>query len=54
VIGTAAAFLTLTFSAAKPPDPAKIAVVSAIVALGYAVVGTLFTHWLPEPKEPEA
>jgi MFS family permease len=53
VIGTAAAFLTLTFSAAKPPDPAKIAVVSAIVAVGYAVVGAIFTRWLPEPKEPE-
>jgi hypothetical protein len=53
VIGTAAAFLTITFSASKPPDPAKIATVSAIVALCYALVGAALTQWLPEPKESE-
>ncbi|NDC54461.1 MAG: MFS transporter [Planctomycetia bacterium] len=49
VLGTAAAWLTLTFSAATPPDPVRIAVVGAIVAGLYALVGTLLTHWLPEP-----
>ena len=51
VIGTAAAWLTLTFSASTPPDPAKIAVVGAMVAGGYLLVGVILTHWLPEPRE---
>lgn len=49
VLGTAAAWLTITFSEAKPPDPAKIATVSAIVAGCYAIVGFLLTSFLPEP-----
>lgn len=49
VIGTAAAFLTITFSESKPPNPAKIALVGAAVAGAYALVGTLLTYWLPEP-----
>jgi len=49
IIGTLAAFLTLTFSAATPPDPVKIAVVGAAVAGIYALVGTILTQWLPEP-----
>ena len=49
VLGTAAAWLTLTFSAATPPDPVRIAVVGACVAGLYALVGTILTHWLPEP-----
>ncbi len=49
IIGTLAAFLTLTFSAATPPDPVKIAVVGATVAGIYALVGTILTQWLPEP-----
>lgn len=49
VIGTAAAWLTITFSAAKPPDPSKIALVAALVAGAYAVVGFIFTWLLPEP-----
>lgn len=56
VLGTAAAFLTLTFSASsggKPPNPANMAVVGAIVAGSYALIGTILTQWLPEPK-PEA
>jgi hypothetical protein len=53
VIGTAAAWLTLTFAESRPPDPAKIAVVGAIVAGTYALVGTILTHWLPEPA-PDA
>ena len=49
VLGTAAAWLTLTFAAATPPDPVRIAVVGAAVAGGYALVGAILTHWLPEP-----
>ena len=49
VLGTAAAWLTLTFAAATPPNPLRIAVVGACVAGGYALVGAILTHWLPEP-----
>ena len=51
VIGTAAAWITLTLSAATPPSPAKIAVVGACVAGAYILIGTILTQWLPEPKE---
>ncbi|MFN0198767.1 MAG: MFS transporter [Planctomycetaceae bacterium] len=50
VLGTAAAWLTITFSEATPPDPGKIAIVGAIVAGSYALVGAILTMWLPEPK----
>ena len=53
VIGTAAAWFTLTFSESRPPDPAKIAIVGAIVAGTYALVGAIATQWLPEPP-PDA
>ena len=49
VLGTAAAWLTLTFSAATPPDPLRIALVGACVAGGYALLGAILTRWLPEP-----
>jgi MFS family permease len=51
VLGTAAAWFTITLSESKPPDPAKIAVVGACVAGAYALMGALLTHWLPEPKQ---
>lgn len=50
VLGTAAAWLTLTFSKAVPPDPVKIALVGAAVAGAYALVGAILTSWLPEPS----
>ena len=50
VLGTAAAWLTLTFSAATPPDPVRIALVGAGVAGAYALVGAILTQWLPEPE----
>jgi len=50
VLGTAAAWITLTLAAATPPNPAKIALVGACVAGGYTLVGAILTHWLPEPK----
>ncbi len=53
VLGTAAAWLTITLSASRPPDPVKIAVVGAGVAAVYALIGVLLTRWLPEPKEVE-
>ncbi len=49
VIGTAAAWFTITFSQSTPPDPTKIAVVGAIVAGCYALLGVILTQWLPEP-----
>jgi MFS family permease len=54
ILGTAAAWLTLTFSAAKPPDPGKMAMVGAIVAGGYALIGTILCFFLPEPQETMA
>lgn len=50
VIGTFAAFLTLSLSESVPPDPAKIAVVGAFVAGGYALVGAVLSFFLPEPS----
>lgn len=53
VLGTAAAWITLTLSAATPPSPARIAVVSACVAGAYVLIGAILTQWLPEPKQDE-
>ena len=50
VLGTAAAWLTITLAAATPPDPVRIALVGAGVAGGYALLGAILTHWLPEPE----
>ena len=50
VIGTAAAWFTLTFSESRPPDPARRSrIVGAIVAGLYALIGAVLTQWLPEP-----
>ena len=51
VLGTAAAFITITLSESKPPDPAKIALMGAYVAGTYALVGAILTQWLPEPPK---
>ena len=51
VLGTAAAWITLTLSASTPPDPARIARVGAFVALAYVLVGAILTAWLPEPHD---
>lgn len=53
VLGTAAAWITLTLSASDRPDPARVALVGACVAGGYALVGAILTQFLPEPK-PES
>ncbi len=53
ILGTAAAWLTLTFSASKPPDPTKIALVGGIVAGGYCLVGFLLSFVLKEPSTKE-
>jgi len=51
ILGTLAAFLTITFSASKPPDPGRIALAGAAVAGGYAILGLILSWMLPEPKE---
>jgi MFS family permease len=50
VIGTAAAWITITLSESRPPDPGKMATVGAMVAGAYVLIGALLTQWLPEPK----
>ena len=50
VLGTAAAWITISLSASTPPSPAKIALMGALVAGGYALIGVILTRWLPEPK----
>jgi hypothetical protein len=49
VLGTAAAWITLTLSASDKPDPARMALVGAGVAGAYALVGAILTRFLPEP-----
>lgn len=49
VLGTAAAWITITFSQSVPPSPMKIAIVGAVVAGAYALIGAILTEWLPEP-----
>jgi hypothetical protein len=51
VLGTAAAWITLTLAASEKPDPARIALVGAAVAGVYALLGAVLTPFLPEPKE---
>jgi hypothetical protein len=50
VLGTAAAWITLTLSASDKPDPARVAIVGACVAGAYVLVGVILTQFLPEPK----
>jgi MFS family permease len=50
ILGTSAAWFTFTFSAAKPPDPAKIALTAAAVAATFALIGFIASWWLTEPK----
>ena len=50
ILGTSAAWLTLTFSESIPPSPVKLAVTAALVAGGFALVGAVLTKWLPEPN----
>ena len=47
IIGTSAAFLTITFAS----GPAQMAMVGACVAGAYALVGTLLTSFLPQPTQ---
>jgi hypothetical protein len=50
VLGTAAAWITLTLSSSDKPDPARVAIVGACVAGAYVLVGAVLTQFLPEPK----
>ena len=49
ILGTAAAWITLTLADSVPPSPAKIALAAAGVAGAYALVGALLTQWLADP-----
>ena len=53
VLGTSAAWVTLTLSASTPPSPARIAYTAAAVAGVVALVGAIVTQWLPEPGRAE-
>jgi hypothetical protein len=53
VIGTFAAWITLSLSASEPPSPAKIAFIGACVAGCYALVGAVLSFALPEPVESD-
>jgi sugar phosphate permease len=54
ILGTAAAWITLTLAASDKPDPARIAIVGACVAGAYALVAAILTQFLPEPKPEDA
>ncbi len=54
VIGTAAAFITITLSESTPPNPARIAFMGAAVVSVYAIAGFLLTFFLPEPAAEHA
>ena len=54
VLGTSAAWVTLTLAASAPPSPAKIALMGALVAGCAALIGALATFWLPEPTQDSA
>lgn len=49
ILGTSAAWFTLTFAASVPPSPGKIAFTAAVVAGVFALVGAILTRWLTEP-----
>jgi hypothetical protein len=51
ILGTAAAWITLTLADSVPPNPGKIALAAAGVAGAYALVGAILTQWLPEPSK---
>jgi len=50
VLGTSAAWVTLTLSASTPPNPARIATVGGLVAAAAMIVAALVTQALPEPR----
>lgn len=54
VIGTAAAWFTISLSESNPPSAAKMAIMGAIVAGTYAFIGVVLTKWLPEPKPEDS
>lgn len=50
ILGTSAAWITITLSESVPPEPGKFAWMGAIVAGAFLLVGAILTRWLPEPK----
>ena len=53
VIGTSMALVFFTYSAATPPNPAKMAETAAIIALIMGACGLILTFFLPEPLPEE-
>jgi len=53
VLGTSAAWVTLTLSASTPASPARIATTAAAVVGAVALAGAIATRWLPEPERGE-
>jgi MFS family permease len=56
IFGTLAAWITLTLAAVpkgSTEGPQRMAMMGAIVAGAYALIGTILTHWLPEPRHGE-
>ena len=49
ILGTSAAWFTITLSESVPPNPAKFAAMGALVAGAFLVMGAIVTRWLPEP-----
>jgi hypothetical protein len=49
VIGTSMAWIFFTFSAATPPNPSKMALTAATIALVLTALGFILTFFMPEP-----
>lgn len=49
ILGTMAAWLTISFAGDKTATPIQIAQTAAIVAGSYALIGVVLSYWLPEP-----
>ncbi|MDB6070775.1 MAG: nanT 1 [Verrucomicrobiales bacterium] len=53
VLGTSMAWVFFTASASSPPNPGKMAVTAAVIALVMGVLGLILTFFLPEPGPEE-
>ncbi|RYD33352.1 MAG: MFS transporter [Verrucomicrobiaceae bacterium] len=54
VIGTSMAWVFFTASAATPPDPQKMALTAAYIALAMGALGLILSFFLPEPPTHDA
>lgn len=53
VIGTSMAWIFFTFSAATPPNPSKMALTAATIALILTALGFILTFFMPEPLKED-